>query len=107
MASRQQWYNAVLLLEAVLPDKAELTELLTERRVIVLRASTDDEARSKANEFGSAAAHEYRNVDGERVQWRYRSVLEVTPLYVQEITDGTEVFAELFPAGEEPETLGQ
>jgi hypothetical protein len=100
MISKEQWYNAVLLLEAVHPDERGIERLL-ERRVIVVRASSEEEALRRADEHCGAADHEYRNVHGNRMQWQCRSVVGVTPLFDGEIVDGTEVFWELLGADDE------
>jgi hypothetical protein len=97
----RQWYDAVLIFDAVHPDEPGFIERLTERSVIVLRASSEAEAQRRADDHCRRAEHEYRNPYGSRVHWRCRSVRGVTPLFDDAIVDGTEVFWELLE-GDEP-----
>jgi hypothetical protein len=93
------WYNAVLAIELQHPDEPPEVALTTERRVIVLRAGSDDEALAKAGERCEALKPEveYLNQYGDRVRWVCREVLSVTQLDADELRDGTEVFSELIP----------
>lgn len=93
------WYNAVLVIELQHPDEPPELALTTERRVIVLRARSNEEALSKARQQCEALKPEveYLNQYGHRVRWVCRELLSVTQLDAEELRDGTEVFSELTP----------
>lgn len=90
----EEWFSAVLLLEANHPDESDYDDPLFERRVVSLKARSEAGAMAKATTLCGGLREDYRNAFDKRVQWRCTSVEAVTPLYVSAIEDGSEVYSE-------------
>ena len=64
-------------------------------RSALVRATDDDDARSRAAELGKAREHSYPNADGELVTWRFAHVDDVQKMS-DELAHGGEVFSRMF-----------
>jgi Domain of unknown function (DUF4288) len=89
--SPAKWFSALLVLEATHPDEPPGRPLF-EQRIVLVRAATEEDARTKAAARGRAAEHTYVNPYGNRVAWVFREVLHVVELLDDTIADGTEVY---------------
>ena len=87
------WYGVKLLFESSIPD--EHGRILQEESIRLVEAGDESEAKAKATVLGNSEEHEYANVCGETVRWRFVSVLEVQDLCEVKLFDGMEVFSRL------------
>ncbi|HSH58984.1 MAG TPA: DUF4288 domain-containing protein [Acidimicrobiales bacterium] len=107
MDAGDSWYSVRLLVEIVVDEGrqgASLEDRRFEDRILVVRSADKDSARAKGAHLAESDNTEYLNVDGERVQWLYRQVIDVHELASQHIEDGTEVYS-AFVNGELAEVL--
>jgi len=87
-------YFVCILFESHI-DGAGEEDALSEESIRFVVANNYDEAREKAARFGRAAEHSYLNNDGERVSWKFVSVMDVQEFCDAKIDDGTEVYSRL------------
>jgi hypothetical protein len=69
---------------------------LYEESFVLLRATDEAEARSKALAHARNACVSYDNVEGETIRWSLQRVLEVKPVLQDELQDGAELYARYF-----------
>jgi len=50
---------------------------LHEESFILVRASSEKEARARAEQYGRQSAHQYKSVDGLHIKWQFLEVLDV------------------------------
>jgi len=98
------WFAAELVLEAEHPDEPDFRERLFERRVVLFAGRDEAEAERKASEYCQGSEFTYENQYGARVVWKCLRVLAVTPLYVDELRDGVEVYSDLLDTEPGPAT---
>lgn len=91
MTQEQSWYSARILMEAVHPDEPPGSALF-EDKVILVKAGSERQVKAKAGKLGKKDEHEYLNVEGNRVSWVFREVLDVVALFDEALTEGTEVY---------------
>ena len=91
----KSWYSAKLVFESTINGVKE-PNFLCEESIRVLLADSEEDARTRAEQIGRAAEHDYMNEAGESVRWQFVSVLEVQDLSETDLQDGTEVFSKLF-----------
>ena len=74
------------------PQVFSVDDLLEE--IIVIFDCTDDEdLRQKCLAWAKQNEHEYQNESGETVKWKFVDILHYSPLEIEELQDGTEVFS--------------
>ena len=86
-----EWFAARIILQSFHDDGGEG---LIESRIILVRAASEAEARSRAEALARDSAHEYQNADGGRVRSDFREVLDIKPLWLDSIGEGSEVYWE-------------
>ena len=91
-ASREQWYAAVLVVEAR-TGAAWDAEVLLDHQVRLIRAVDAEQAYARALALGAAQARSYRNPDGDEVVWRFAGLADLAELAEPHLADGTEVYA--------------
>jgi hypothetical protein len=91
--SKNSWFAARLLFESKHPDEPE-SEKVFEDRIVLLAADDEDEAEDQAKNLGSKSREEYRNQFGDRVLWEFVEVLDLMPIYADEIGHGSEVYSQ-------------
>ncbi len=89
------WYSAKLLFESEVMDNVEVSPLC-EESIVLIEADNESEATEKAQQIGLKAEHSYANVEGVRVTWHFKRVLELQDLCEESIYSGVEVFSRLF-----------
>jgi hypothetical protein len=89
--SDSNWFAARIVLESV-GATSDGDERLFEDRIILLRAESEREAQVKAKAIGRESAHEYDSAAGSHVTWRFKELLDVKPLWLDSIEDGSEVY---------------
>lgn len=105
MTNTDEWFVAVLLLQAEHRDEPNYGDKLYEKRVVLFRGHDEGEVERKANAYCSAMPETYRNEYGQRIAWRCRRVLGVLPLYTTDLHEGDEVYWELVE-GDPENSLG-
>lgn len=70
------WYAARLLFLSLI-DGAPGVDPLFEERVVLVSATSHDEAAVTARRYGVREAHEYRNEQGQLVSWVLHSLEDV------------------------------
>jgi hypothetical protein len=92
MSKESIWFGVRMVFQCLGPNEGS-RDRLYEERIILVKAATEEEARVKAERFGKASEHEYRNVDGKRIVWRFKKILDVACLsWETAIADGSEVY---------------
>lgn len=86
------WHSAKLLFVAVVDGRLP-ADALVEVSIRVFRASDLAQAAVRAEEIGHAAAHDYKNEDGQTVEWRFVRAIELQDLCEDTLEDGVEVFS--------------
>lgn len=97
------WYVASLFFVSVHPKQKNAIPLW-EEEVVLMDSPTDEEAANKAEKFGKAKEHKYKNAKGETVEWRFVKVERVCQLDTNSLVDGTELFSR-FLRNEEAKSL--
>lgn len=88
------WFSARLLIEALNPEE-RVKEKLFEDRIVLVRAVSDADALRRAKKFGKEAQHQYKNVHGKKVIWKFRKVMDVVELLDDPLKEGSEVYYSL------------
>lgn len=91
MNNGETWFAANIILESSHPEERQYRKLY-EQRIILVRATTIEEAWQKATVYGEAAREEYRNPNDKTVIWAMREILDVKELFEDSIGDGSEVY---------------
>jgi hypothetical protein len=76
---RGTWYAAQLLFQSSGPEARPLCE----ERVVLVRAASEAAALRRVLVYGKAEQHSYRNVYGERVNWTFVGVEDLTDVIDQ------------------------
>jgi Domain of unknown function (DUF4288) len=88
------WYSAALLFERIHPTRTgRAKEPLWEESVILVDASSEEDAREKAEAFGKKEAISFQAISGERVEWRLVEVVDIHEIQDRDLKSGTEVFS--------------
>lgn len=92
------WFSAKLLFRADVDDQADIPPL-HEASIRILKADSEEQAKEMAAETGVKEECNYKNSNGDLVQWRFVRIEEVQAIDDSEIRSGTEVFFYMFRAG--------
>jgi hypothetical protein len=79
---------------------------LLELQYRLIRARDGSAAVEQAEKLGVAEQHEYKNVYGHLVRWRFRGLRDVRPVEAPELDEGTEVWSD-FVDGPAEEHVGK
>ncbi|HEY8695855.1 MAG TPA: DUF4288 domain-containing protein [Chloroflexota bacterium] len=90
MSTVKSWFAAKVIFESIHQDARD--DQLFEEKIVVLKAASEAEAESRAAAVTTADAQSYVNACGEQVEWRFKEVIDIKPLFDEDITDGTEVY---------------
>jgi hypothetical protein len=93
------WYSASMFFKAIRSEQSE-GESLWEERLLLLEASSEDEARRAAELFGHRAEHRYAGVGATVVDWQFVVVERVYAIDSSTLTAGTELFSRFLRQGE-------
>ncbi len=94
MQSKSSFYMAVILYEA--QSDAPDYKPLYEESFVLIRASTEDEAREKAAIYTQEQLSSYQNEFGETITWVVKHIIDVSPVLTDTIEDGSELYARHF-----------
>lgn len=94
MASADEWYVAVLVVECQVAGDAT-DEPTVDLQARLVRARDPEHAYQRALELGATAAHSYSNESGQRVSWEFRGLHTLERLMNQDIAHGTEVYSRI------------
>lgn len=83
-----------LLFESEIENDSS-AESLTDESIRLVIADDADAAAARAESLGQQSEHDDLNEQGERVFWRFISVVDVQEFCEDEFTDGVEVYSRL------------
>ena len=95
------WYVVNLLFQSVHPEHPE-NESLWEERLFLVRAASEDEARSHGEQIGKSEEHEYIAGNGDQVRWTFRQIESISA--IETLDHGIELFSR-FLSNSEVESL--
>src|SRR5713226_9287301 len=84
------WFAANLLFKSI--DASTDRPYLFEERIVLLRSSSEDEARERAEKIGNEEQTEYKNTDGNLVRVIFVKIQDLKSLIDDEIGDGSEIY---------------
>jgi Domain of unknown function (DUF4288) len=93
------WFTASLLYKSRHPDHPQ-SEFLWEESIVLIRASSEEEARREAERIGKDGEHDYVAAAGNLVHWTFEQVESVQAILDDALNHGTEVFSRFLRASE-------
>ena len=94
MQIKPSFYIAVILYEA--QSDAPDYEPLYEESFVLMRASTEDEAREKATVHTQGQLSSYQNEFWETITWVVKHIVDVSPVLSDALEDGSELYVRHF-----------
>ncbi len=88
----KQLFVAEVLRELYIDSKNSYCELA----IVIIKASSFQEAESAAEQFGQSQKRSYTNADGGTVNWKFVRVVSINPALCEEIGDATEVHCQMY-----------
>ena len=91
------WYTASVFLKGDHLSRPQINPLW-EERILLIQASSEEEARQEAARIGKDSECEYDVVDGKaghppgRLRWNFHAVESVVGIEGEQLVSGTEVF---------------
>jgi hypothetical protein len=86
------WYSVLVVFESVQAEGIA-SEPVFEIRVMVFRADTAEDARTKAEHLARGEERQYTNALGERISWRFKETVDVCCLsWIDDFNEGAEVY---------------
>lgn len=89
------WHVAEAIFQSSIDGASADYLPLTERSWFLVSAEDEESALTKALELARARRESYVNADGENVHWAFVRIERVREIMDVELTDGTEVWAEI------------
>ena len=93
------WYGVSIFMKGD-GSQAGNNELLWEEKVVVIQASSEKEARTKAIELGKDGECKYISVTNQLINWKFACIQSVYEIEGSDINPGTEVFSRFLRATE-------
>lgn len=91
---QKTWYSAQLLFKSeVVTESNEYDTDTYEESIILIKASTKDEAFEIALNKGKTGEQKFKNGKDEEVNWRFMKVIDVFEILEETLNCGTEVFS--------------
>lgn len=97
-AAAKRWYWASAVFVAVDNAEPPSDDVLCERIVFLLQASSDAEAQALSRTLAASKEHGYKSAVGSDVAWKLKCVERVEELFDDVLTNGTEVFWQYLPS---------
>jgi hypothetical protein len=94
-----RWFSVRLIIECS-TNVEGISHKLFEDKIVLVRASNEEEARVKAHDLEGSGPHEYINGEGNRVLCRFYEILDVAEILDEVIAEGTEVYYSFLRAEE-------
>jgi Domain of unknown function (DUF4288) len=88
----KQLFVAEVLRELYVDNKSSYCELA----IVIIKASSSQEAESAAEQFGQSQARSYTNADGGVVNWKFIRVVSLNPALCEEIGNTTEIHCQMY-----------
>ncbi|PIE18115.1 MAG: hypothetical protein CSA66_05090 [Proteobacteria bacterium] len=89
-----KYYVAVVVYESA-SESPDYTPLY-EECISLIKASSEDEARSKAEALGRTRSAKYKNVEGQEISWSLRNIVDINPMLEDSLGEVTEIYARHF-----------
>lgn len=110
--SQVNWYTVKVLFESLhhgdpIPQKLDKDYFdnsdmkLFEESIILVKATTIEQAYEIASDLARKSEHEYLNTYGELVKWQYVSMIHAYELDCDNFTTGTEIYSRFIYAKKE------
>ncbi|MBE9079737.1 DUF4288 domain-containing protein [Romeria aff. gracilis LEGE 07310] len=90
----QQFYIAIVLYESA--STASDYQSLYEEEMVLVEASTEEEARAKGLEYAKHQESSYLNDSGETITQRFKCLVDVQQVLYDQFKDGTPLYARHF-----------
>ena len=88
------WWAVRMVVDITLGDAPMLpADPGYEDRIILVRASSESEARAKGESEAASYNQEYETADGVICRWTVRGISDVQAVITEEIVDGIEVYS--------------
>ena len=100
--SEKNWFGVRLRFRCEVGGRKSDAPLFEDSIRVVL-ATTEFDARVRADALGPREEHSYLNEAGEEVRWIFARVVEVQDLCISTLSDGAEVFSILRRRADEEE----
>ena len=91
----ERWYLAALIVSSTM-DAREVSDPVNDLQFRLVRAKDLEGARRRAEDLGLSEEHSYENAEGETVRWRFAGIADLRLIDSAELTDGTEVYSQLY-----------
>src|SRR5262245_23084046 len=92
------FYSASLLSRGVAPHR-DKDECLWQDSIVLIEASSEEDALGKAKELGKSGEHEYVSATNEHIEWVFVRVERVFEIG-DSLSPGTELFSRFLRASE-------
>ncbi len=89
-----EYYVAVVVYESA-SESPDYTPLY-EECITLVKASSEDEARSKVETLGKNRGTKYMNVEGQEISWSLRNIIDINPMLEDSLGEVTEIYARHF-----------
>ena len=89
-----EYYVAVVVYESA-SDSPDYTPLY-EECITLIKASSEDEARSKVEELSKNRSTKYKNVEGHEISWSLRYIVDINLMLEDSLGEVTEIYARHF-----------
>lgn len=86
------WYSVRVLLCIAVKGRPRRKVEQYEDRILLVRSRSHDGAQRKASKLVRRTERPYKNVYGQVVHWKLRTVYESVELFDAQLRDGTEVY---------------
>ena len=92
---KPEWYWVEYLLRSQHLNKPR-ARVLWERGVLLVRASSEGEARTKGECCARSKEHSYEVPGGDTLVWTFDRIERVETVFESEIGDGSQVYSQFF-----------
>jgi len=91
MNAHDKWFVAEAIFQATVRTDNGSVPSATENMLFLVKAVDDPAAVAKAEEIARAKEHSYKNERGQRVEWTFVQLVELTEMIDQDFKDGAEL----------------
>ena len=89
-----EYYVAIVVYESA-SESLDYTPLY-EECITLVKASSEDEARSKVEALGKNRSIKYKNVEGKEISWSLHNIVDINPMLEDSLGEVTEIYARHF-----------
>lgn len=89
-----EYYVAVVVYESA-SESPDYTPFY-EECITLVKANSEDEARSKVEDLGKNRSTKYTNIDGQEISWSLHDIVDISPMLEDSLGEVTEIYARHF-----------